>query len=87
MALNTIGINELEKEYDWEVFPNPTSDIIYLKGDLHNVVEIKIVDMNGIVLLKEKNLTKFNVSSLVSGTYFIRFIRNNKVEQQKFIKL
>lgn len=87
MALNTIGINELEKEYDWEVFPNPTSDMIYLKGDLHNVVEIKIVDMNGTVLLKEKNLTKFNVSPLVSGTYFIRVIRNNKVEQQKFIKL
>ena len=87
MALNTIGVNELEKEYDWEVFPNPTSDRIYLKGDLHNVMEIKIVDMNGTVLLKEKNLTKINVSPLVSGTYFIRVIRNNKVEQQKFIKL
>lgn len=87
MALDMIGINEIEKEYNWSVFPNPASDNVSLSGDLTGVKDIQIVDVNGRTSLEVSNTTQVNISSLDSGTYFIRMIRNNKVEQQKFIKL
>ncbi len=87
MALDMIGVKEIEKEYSWSVYPNPASNSVSLNGDLNGVERIKMVDMNGRVLTEESASSQIDISSLERGTYFIRLIRNNKVEQQKFIKL
>lgn len=87
MALDMIGVNEIEKEYTWSVYPNPTTNAISLNGELDGVEEIMLLDLNGKVLLEINGNSPIDASSLDQGTYFIRLIRNNKVEQQKFIKL
>lgn len=88
MALEMVGVNEIEKTYSWSIFPNPASDHISIKGDLNGVTDIQIIDLNGKSLWKGVGLTdSIDPSDLGQGTYFIRIVRNNKVEQQKFIKL
>jgi hypothetical protein len=46
---------------------------------------IQLVDLNGRFIAELKNPTEINVENLAPGTYIVRLIHDNKVEQQKFI--
>lgn len=69
---------------DIEIYPNPTSDIFYVKGDLSNVNVIQVIDGRGRVvsfddqtnLSKEWNLMELG---LERGVYFVEFILNSGV--------
>ena len=67
-----------------EIYPNPTSDIFYVQGDLSNVSVIQIIDGRGRVvsfdsqtnLAKEWNLAELGLDR---GVYFVEFILNSGV--------
>ena len=72
-----------------QVFPNPTTDLIYIKGLKENE-EINIVDFSARALLHKKvtsderleiDMTHFN-----SGTYFLNILSENKTKTIKVIK-
>ena len=73
ITINHTGINEnILKEV--EVYPNPTSDIITLKGinSLTDVSYIHLLDNKGALLRKIGiNETQVDLSSLSTGIYFI----------------
>lgn len=88
MALDMVGVNEIAKTYDWIVSPNPAQNEITLSGELKGVDKFSIVDINGKTVFRSGTIQlTYDVSGLQQGTYFIRIVRGNKVEQQKFIKL
>lgn len=88
MAVEMIGLEEISKEYDWTVYPNPTNDMINLTGNIQEISEIQIIDMNGKSLLKMNQANQvIDLSNLQKGSYFIRIVKDQRVEQQKFIKL
>lgn len=88
MALDMVGVNEIAKTYDWIVSPNPAQNEITLSGELTGAEKFSIVDINGKTVFRSGTIQlTYDVSGLQQGTYFIRIVRGNKVEQQKFIKL
>ena len=52
------------------LYPNPTHDVLHIETDLKNF-HVKIVNINGQVLLKEANKTQINTSHLPNGIYFL----------------
>ncbi|MGZ5221804.1 MAG: T9SS type A sorting domain-containing protein, partial [Chitinophagaceae bacterium] len=74
-----------------EIFPNPVSDILYIKGisiDKRSNQFIEIYDMNG-RKLRVNNISQnsVNVSALKTGAYFIRIKQNSAtIYSGRFIK-
>jgi hypothetical protein len=83
---NTTSIEGGRKEKQL-IFPNPTTDNIYI-SNLKEGVTIKIFDINGRVVLETKYSDKnpINISSLASGVYQIKFEGIDWVETRKLIK-
>lgn len=78
---NTLQIN-VSKAIGNSIYPNPTSDILYIKG-IDSKVEFEIYNKLGKLVAKGLTTNKLNVSSLKNGVYFIKL--NNKVH--KIIKI
>ncbi len=75
------------------VFPNPTNDFVNLELDLDaNAEEVRvgIIDMMGKVVASktlnnvQNELTKFNVSGLATGTYFMSIVTPEGFRSVKF---
>lgn len=88
------SIDEIDAaDYEVNLFPNPTSGVMYIKIDAmqvstrKNMVAIK--DISGRVLIqKEINPDKLNVidmSSLASGCYFVSTTINNHIKSKKIL--
>jgi hypothetical protein len=86
LALLTVGTNEIKQEKKIEIYPNPTSSELNFKGDFIPST-IELIDLNGRILKKEIQNGKATISELKAGTYFIRFLIEGKVYQEKIIKL
>jgi hypothetical protein len=67
-----------------QIYPNPASQVLYIKKQLPQMGYIRIYDMMG-TLVDKKQITseKIDISQLNSGTYFIRIGEFTK----RFIKL
>jgi hypothetical protein len=81
-----VGTNEIKQEKKIEIYPNPTSSELNFKGDFIPTF-IELIDLNGRVLKKEIQNEKVTISDLKVGTYFVRFLINGKVYQEKITKL
>lgn len=76
---STAGVEDINSNLQFSVFPNPTSDVIMVQSsDLHsNNIDIELVDATGRVLqtqtiLQGSTLCYFDVATLYSGSYFVR---------------
>ena len=82
------GISDI-KATDFTIYPNPVSDVLRLVRSSSDKVNVEIYDNNGSLIRSfETNETEaqINVASLASGVYFIRFVGNQTVSSQRFIK-
>lgn len=83
----------------FDVYPNPVHNgqqvNIKLYSKVHEVAKIKVMDINGRVVLSEShaitqgfNTLGFSASDLVAGTYFVRLEGSNwYADAQKFVKV
>ena len=88
IIINHTGIGENILK-DLEVYPNPTSDIITLKGinSLKDVSYIHLLDNKGALLRKIGiNETQIDLSSLSTGIYFIEIKHQLGTGRVKVIK-
>lgn len=77
------------KSESFSVFPNPTSDFIYVTGNnKDSISKISISDMLGKNVLTSSQLIneKIDVSSLNSGIYILTVSSDNSQKTLKFIK-
>ncbi len=87
-----IGINELLKQDDFYVFPNPTAETLSIKVNIEGLTKVnyEIFDVLGKSIVKNENhdLSNFNlnVSDFKSGIYFLRLQVNNSFVVKKFVK-
>jgi hypothetical protein len=81
----------------YTLYPNPTSDLLklqYIGSNLNNKVSLRVLDMNGRVLLNLNDLTlnssgtrEISVKDYPQGMYIIQFADSQgKIEQLKFVK-
>ncbi|NDP22808.1 MAG: T9SS type A sorting domain-containing protein [Paludibacter sp.] len=74
------GVVEV-KTNGFTVYPNPANGIVTVKGVTN--ADIKILGLDGRMLLNAKNVTKIDVSTILSGSYLISIKEGNKVSTQK----
>jgi hypothetical protein len=81
-----------QSELKFNVFPNPASDMVIIQQlDLSpNTIEIELVDATGKVvkttqILQGSTFSSFDVSTLYSGTYYVRIKNNSAVTTHSLI--
>ena len=88
VTINTMEINENNLK-DVEVYPNPTSDIITIKGlnSLSDVSYIHLLDNKGALVKKVSiNESQIDLSSFSTGIYFIEIKHRDGTGRIKVIK-
>ncbi len=86
LALMTTGLNEYGSELTWEIYPNPSRNKISLTDIEGEITNIQVIDLQGRIALTLEFVQQIDISSLTSGSYILRIIRDGKVEQKRFIK-
>jgi Leucine-rich repeat (LRR) protein len=87
---NSLSILDYTKQNSVLIYPKPTKDLISIKSELNNIVEIKIYNYSGQLLYFEESenaISTINVSKLNSGVYLIQFKDDlNNFSRTKLIK-
>ena len=81
-TLTIIEENLIEKEY--EIYPNPTSDYIYINNNIE--LEIVVFDFLGKQVMREYITDKFDISCLEKGTYILNLSDGLNTSTHKIIK-
>jgi len=85
LALLTVGTNDIKQEKKIEIYPNPSSSVLNFKGDfIPNTIDL--IDANGTCIKREILNGSISIADLKAGTYFVRFLKEGKVYQEKIIK-
>ena len=80
------GIEEIEGG-TWEIYPNPATDQVVLRGIPDDAI-VTVLDLSGRKLLErrnEKGEMSIDVSTFLSGTYFVRVVSKGNVVVKKLI--
>lgn len=81
------GVNEILSGYNFNIYPNPVRDIMYIAGDLSDVTSVKIISTSGIILLSTDSFAEgVKVRELPDGVYVAAIVTVNGVVYKKFLK-
>lgn len=84
IAMGPTPLGGYKTHADISIYPNPTSEILHIKGD--NIDKIEIYNLNGIKVLETTSST-LDVSKLSTGIYSIQMITaKNESILKKFVK-
>ena len=81
---STLNIEELEGN-SISIYPNPVSEIIYIKSNLE-LTKIELFDILGKRVLTTNNTDKVNVTNLKTGVYFLKIQSSKGQITKKIIK-
>lgn len=84
---NTVEVNVSGAVF--QVFPNPTTNMLHVKSEEEKVSRVRIVDMSGKILFETtgKVLSFIDIHSLVPGVYVINFTsESGQRYSRRFIK-
>lgn len=84
---STLGLSDSEEINNISIYPNPTTDYLYIKSNL-DIKGIQIYDLNGRIINNLKfQVDKINLESLQPGIYFAKINDiNGKILIEKIIK-
>ena len=69
-----LGVESVEDDSNMEVYPNPANDIIYMKGDNIQYVEIYNTVGSRVISKNVIDSESINIADLTSGIYFVRIV-------------
>ena len=74
-----------QNQLDILIYPNPTSDIVYIDG---NYTQLKVVvyDILGKQVMKESITNSIDISQLEKGVYILQLSDGAKLTTQRIIK-
>ena len=79
-----IGVGELNDGHSLTIYPNPTTEQLYISGDFTNA---QLLDVTGKQIKSYANLTNtINVADLPQGVYFLKLETEHGSVVKKFIK-
>jgi len=91
VILSTESSLNSEEPIDISIFPNPTKDILTIRNTMSNVETIKIVNIEGKVILERKYQEdmKIDVRSQIQGIYYLILEDENgqMLGHKKFVKI
>jgi hypothetical protein len=78
-----VGVNEADQQTSFNVYPNPTNDVLFVESLSNDLIEIR--DIQGALITQQKmqiGINQINTSELAPGIYLVK--SNNTTK--KFIK-
>lgn len=78
------GIDAISKTNELNIYPNPANDVLNVEGK--GIVEFRIVDMNGKVVMIGKD-SQLDISSLSKGVYSVLIFAENTRTVKKLVKM
>ena len=83
----TVGVQEL-LTVDFNLYPNPVKEIVYVKLPEEGKFNLSIQDMSGRTVYSIKNVNGIQeivVNQLESGSYFVKVINGDVLEMKKLV--
>jgi surface protein len=80
----TAGVDD-QNQLDISIYPNPTSDIVYIDGN-YSQLKIVICDILGKQVIKESITNSLDISHLEKGVYILQLSDGIKLTTQRIIK-
>lgn len=72
-----VGIDEnVEVNYDYQLYPNPTAESFSVSGDVNLVDEVVLMDLSGKQVLRSSRMNNIDVSDLPTGLYIVELKGN-----------
>ena len=84
LECSTAGVDDL-KQLDISIYPNPTSDIVYIEGNYTNL-NVVIYDILGKQLMKQSTTNSIDISQLEKGVYILILSDGTKLTTKRIIK-
>jgi len=92
-ALSLAGIVEpkntqtINQNTSISIYPNPTTNTIYINGDLTLFNKVQVLDSSGKIIYESKSVVKkINLSDFESGTYLLKLELDNQIIIKRIIK-
>jgi hypothetical protein len=87
LALNTVSIDQIEEESFVKVFPNPTTGLLYIQGNLIGNETFELIGLDGKILLNgQLEIGKLDLSALQTGMYILNIHSNGGDKSVQVIK-
>jgi hypothetical protein len=85
---NYAGIHDFYEVEILKIFPNPSSDYIYLPIDFSENYSCFIYDLSGKIVISDylAKQNKIEIKDLINGFYSIKLLSNKKIYVGKFLK-
>lgn len=83
--IDVTSLNEYELSNEFQIYPNPAENKLYIKYTVEQKSEIVITNFLGATILKLPYSTEIDISSLAKGIYFLS-IKGSDKKGYKFIK-
>lgn len=80
-----LSVENLQDLNSYEIYPNPATSIIELKGDFSAETSVKVYDLKN-QLLGTYTDSKINIEALSSGIYMVVLTNSNGSVTKKFVK-
>lgn len=80
----SIAKNEIKRESNFKLFPNPTAQTVNLEFDGQQF-DLFLYDINGRLVKRLQNQKQFSVDELAEGLYFLRLETENFRQTEKLI--
>lgn len=80
------GVQDLNANTSYVVFPNPVKDVLYLNNSNENLT-VSISDINGRQIINQQKIdNSINISCLLPGAYILNIYSSGKITPVKFVK-
>ncbi len=83
------GINDLSVETDFNIYPNPFSDVLTISSTSNSEIELSFVNILGEQVYSariNKGKTEIDLSEITAGIYFVQVATSEKTITKKIIK-
>jgi hypothetical protein len=89
VVINDVGLDENNLNFNVQLYPNPTEDILTIEVFGTNLQQLIVTDLNGKILSKQHafgNTNSLNVKNLSAGVYLVNIETENGVLVRRFVK-
>jgi len=84
VASGTTAVQETALTNDIQIFPNPANNVFHVRGD--NISEIEILNLAGVLVLKNNSTTRIDMTNFKNGIYLVRIKQGNTTVVKKLVK-
>ena len=86
-GVNSTSVEELQIS-EFEIYPNPTNGVFFIKSDNFTTVNVKVINTLGELVLEKQigiHDNKIDISNMSKGIYYLEFYNDKLIETKKIV--